>query len=481
MTDLLVHDATVLTVDDDDRVVDGGTIRVTDGRIDSVAPTTPADRTADADAVVDADGMVAMPGLIDAHRHTDFGLVGGFFSDLDPRDHLAEVLALYHSLEDLDEGFFEAGWRLACLRQLQRGVTTVNAMDFTPEIGADAVGESGLRAVVGPELSDFVSPSSAAEQVERAREFFEAYHGAYGGRVTASIAPGGETGCSRDLWDGVVDLRREYPDLPLHTHLLDTTESGAMARGAGADDPLSLLADRGLLDDRTMLTHFIHADRADARRAADAGASILHCATVYSYYRAGERAWFPLPDLREFGATVALGLDDPFWFDHWDLFREAKHARVLANYEFGAHQWSSYDVVKLLTRDAAEAIGMGGDVGTLAPGAHADFLLLDVDRHRPFSNLPALVANSAVGADVDTVVVDGEVLVSGGDVRSIDTDAVVGAARDWRGRFCELTGWESSLGGSTPPDRSPLRSLSGRAALRTARHAARGYLSSLVR
>ncbi len=480
MTDLLIHDAIVVTVNQEHQILKNGSVRVTDGVVSSVEPTEPGDRDSDAERVIDASGKVVIPGLIDAHRHTDFTLVQGLFSELSGDELLKEAFALYHTAEPLlGDSFFEAAWRLACLRQLTHGVTTVNAMDFTPEIGASAIGASGLRGVIGPELADFLAPASAAEQLRAARRFIEAHHDTHDGRVTASIAPGGEAGCSRALWEGVAELRADYPDLRLHTHLYDSTEADTMAAGSGGDDPLDLLDRYGLLDERTLVTHLLHADRDAARRIAASGAHVLHCPTVYSYFRAGERTWFPLPALREFGANVVVGLDDPFWFDSWDLFQEAKHARLLANFEYGAQQWSSYDLLKMLTIDAARALGLDDRVGSIEPGKRADLVVVDVDtpRHRPYSNLPSVLMNTVTAGDVETVVVDGEVLVEDRSVRSMDVESVRADARRERERLRTHTGWETSLAGSTPPDESLLRRVAPRPLLRAVRQYGRGVVA----
>jgi 5-methylthioadenosine/S-adenosylhomocysteine deaminase len=477
MTDLLIHDATVVTVNGENQILENGSIRVTDGTISSVGPTEPTDRSSTAEHVIDASGKVVLPGLIDAHRHTDFALVQGLFSELNGTELLKEALALYHTADPiLGDSFFEAAWQLACLRQLTHGVTTVNAMDFTPELGAEAVGEAGLRGVIGPELADFLDPAPADEQLATARRFIETHHDTYDGRVTASIAPGGEAGCSRELWEGVAELRTDYPDLRLHTHLYDSVEGDMMAAGSGADDPLDLLDRYGLLDERTLLTHLLHADRDDARRIAESGAHVLHCPTVYSYFRAGTRAWFPLPALREFGANVVIGLDDPFWFDSWDLIQEAKHARLLSNFEYGAQQWSSYDLLEMLTIDAARALGLDDQVGSLEPGKRADLVVIDIDtpRHQPYSNLPSVLMNTVTAGDVETVVVDGEVLMEERSVESMDVESVRAAATRERERLQTRTGWETSLGGSTPPEKSILRRVSVRPLLRAMKQYGRG-------
>jgi cytosine/adenosine deaminase-related metal-dependent hydrolase len=481
MDSLALHNGTIVTVDDEERIITNGIVRVnSNGRITAVEPAPSGTTPEDADRVIDVDGKILIPGLVDAHRHTDFTLVQGLFSELQGGELLKEAIALYHSAEsDLDDAFFEAAWRLASLRQLSHGVATVNAMDFTPELGAETLGEVGLRGVVGPELADLIKPDGPEEQLADAREFIEEYHGTYDGRITASIAPGGEAGCSRALWEGIVDLRAEYPELRLHTHIYDSPEADTMAAGSGAEDPLALLEAHGLLDDRTLLTHVLHAGREEARRIATSGAHVLHCPTIYSYFRAGEQAWFPLPALQEYGVNVAIGLDDPFWFDSWDLLQEAKHARLLANFEYGAQQWNSYELLETVTINGAHALGLADEIGSLEVGKRADIVVLDPEpaRHLPFSNVPSVVMNTLTGGDVGTVIVDGEILMHEGTVESMDPESVIEAAEDARDRLQDTTGWSTSVAGSSPPETSIARRIAARPTLRVLAQYGRGFLS----
>jgi 5-methylthioadenosine/S-adenosylhomocysteine deaminase len=80
MTDLLIHDGTVVTVNEEDQILRNGTIRVTDGTISAVGTTESGERESTAANVIDASGKVVIPGLIDAHRHTEFSFVQGLFS-----------------------------------------------------------------------------------------------------------------------------------------------------------------------------------------------------------------------------------------------------------------------------------------------------------------------------------------------------------------------------------------------------------------
>jgi cytosine/adenosine deaminase-related metal-dependent hydrolase len=432
--------------------------------------------------LIDGSGRIAMPGLIDTHRHTDRCLVGGLFSDLDPFDALAEAIALYHDGADaLGRSFFEASWRLACLRQLTHGVTTVNAMDAYPAIGAEAVGETGLRAVIGLDFSDLIMPASVSEQVAEIEEFIATYHGRFDGRVQASLAPDGTGACSREAWEATAELRDQHPELPLHTHAFNVPYGDVVIRGTRGQDRLDTLAELGLLDERTVLAHCTHADAEDVTRIAEAGASVAHCASIFSYYRAEQRDWYLAEALRDADVPIGLGLDDPGWFGTWDLFREASRARLLANYEYGAHQYHSRDLLRMLTVEGTTALGLDDQIGSLEAGKRADFILIDVQSatHQPLSNLPATIVNTVTAGDVETVVVDGEVLVHERTVRSVDPSATTAAARREFDRFLDTTGWEATLGSASPPETALWRRLSPVVMARYARQALRGVGPSI--
>ncbi|WP_254831746.1 amidohydrolase family protein [Haloglomus salinum] len=477
MHDTVIHGTTIVPVDGRNRIIENGTIVIEDGELVAVRPAEDDDHELPAETVIDGTRTVAIPGLVDAHRHTDFCLVGGLFADLDPFDALAEAIALYHTdAESLGRSFFEASWRLACLRHLTHGVTTVNAMDGYPAIGARAVGESGLRAIIGLDFSDLVMPASVSDQVAEIRAFIDEYHGSYDGRVQASLAPDGTGACSREAWEATAVLREEYPELLLHTHAFNVPYGAVVARGTHGNDRLGTLDDLGLLDDRTVIAHCTHADTDDVRRIADTGASVVHCASIFSYYRAEQRDWYPVESLRDAGVPIGLGLDDPGWFGSWDLFREASRARLLANYEYGAHQYHSRDLLRMLTIDGARTLGLDDRVGSLEVGKRADVLLLDVDSptHQPLYNLPAAIVNTVTAGDVETVVVDGEILIHDGEVRSMDVSSVLTTARQEFDRFLQATGWDATLGSSRPPESSLWRRVSPAVIARYARQALRG-------
>lgn len=452
--DILIHDATVLTVDEHNQLYRNGTVVIDSGMIRDVRPSESDDADATAEAVIDGSDRLVMPGLINAHAHLELTALIGAFSEMGLGELLTEMTAF---CEQLGRGQYEylvkAGCELAALNFIRSGITTTNAMDALPSRAAEAFGEAGLRGFFGPWISDLFWDIPEDEQFERARSFIEQYHDSYDGRVQATVCPHDDWSCSRDVWERTAELAAEYPDLPVHTHLLELDASNTMARANDADDSLALLDEVGLLDERLVAAHFRVADEKDIERMTAHGASVAHCPSVFCYWEPdGETEWTPVPALREAGTTVGLGLDDHYWHDSSDLLSEARQARLAANLSFGTNQFHSMELVRMLTIEGARALGVGDKLGSIEPGKRADLVILDLSdpKFAPQTNIPALVANTATADDVASTIVDGELLMHDNEVRSINPDPVCERATAAVERFSDEIGWEIDIGGSHP-------------------------------
>lgn len=255
--DTVIHDAIVLTVNDEQDMFETGTVVIDDGRLIEVRPSEAGDADTDADLVIDGAGKLVMPGLVNAHTHLELTPFIGGVSELGFGELWGYLSAVYSRVGEGDfEYLIEAGYELAALNFLNGGVTTINSMDMRPSHGAEAFGEAGLRAFFGPPLSDLFWDIPVDEQFMLSRQFIHDYHRTYDGRIRATICPHDDWSCTRELWDRTADFAAEYPDVLVHTHLLELEASNTMARANGAKDSLDLLDDVGLLEDRLIAAHF---------------------------------------------------------------------------------------------------------------------------------------------------------------------------------------------------------------------------------
>lgn len=463
MAELLIRDAMIVTVDRADTAIERGTILVEDRRLTAVRPTEPGDATLPATMVIDGTGMVAMPGLVNAHVHTEVSIMRGTCSGLGPMEVMLESSALYRVLTkklpvESQERWSRASWRLGILQMLKAGITCLNDMGVTGHVGAEVVGEAGLRAVMGHMISDSFMPEPAEEQIARALALVDRYHGAYGGRLKISLCPHGDLYNTRPVLETCARLAQEHPELVVHTHALEMPQADVAARAMGAVDSIGLFEDLGLLDERLVLAHLVAASERDIDRVVKAGAHVVHCPSIFTHFGTGDKRWLPLPHLLKRGGNAALGLDDPGWIDASDLFREARLAAGMASFLWGAPQLTPQQVLRMLTVNGARALGLGEELGSLEVGKQADLILLDFrqPKFRPLNNLPALLVHAATGDNVDTVVVGGQVLMQGGRVLTMDETGVMEEAQGAMTEAAEVTGWQISLAGSRPP-RKPLR------------------------
>jgi cytosine/adenosine deaminase-related metal-dependent hydrolase len=453
--DLVIHDAVVVTVDDDNTIFQNGTVVVDEGVITEVRVTNDQDPTCDADRVLDGDGKLVIPGLVNAHTHLEMTPFFGAFSDMELTELITRMTAVYDGFwtGDLDY-LLEAGMELAALNFLRGGVTTVNSMDARPRAGVDAYAETGLRGFFGPAISDLFWDHPIDEQLERFRTFTEEYHGSYDDRIRATLCPHDDWSVTRDLWEQCADLAEEYPGLMIHTHLLELEQSNTVARSNGGDNSLELLDEVGLLNERLVGAHYRMADEHDIERTAESGVSVAHCPSVFCHWNVDpETQWTPVPELRAAGVDVGLGVDDHYWHDSYNLFGEARQARLAANLKKGANQFDSVELLRMLTIESARALGVGDEIGSLEPGKRADLIVLDWDvpKFTPSTNVSAHLVGHAAPADVETVVVDGSILLDHGEYQTVDPTAVQERVEDAIERFEGESNWTFSLAGSDSP------------------------------
>jgi cytosine/adenosine deaminase-related metal-dependent hydrolase len=251
--------------------------------------------------------------------------------------------------------------------------------------------------------------------------------------------------CSEPLLRAGKDAARELR-VPIHTHAGGNLVEFQRIMEEHRKTPVQFLADIGFLDDRTLLGHVVFTTAHpwprypfgdDLRVLAETGATVGHCPYKYAKMAMTLHSFQRYLDA---GVTVALGTDTyPM-----DMVAELRWASILAkvtdaNYQVGLPR----DVFNAATLGACRFL-QRGDLGRLAPGAKADILLIDLDHlGAPVYTDPikALV-DGGCGRDVDTVIVDGKVLVQGGRATRADEDEVYERARRATEQYwSQVPGW----------------------------------------
>lgn len=438
MMSVLIKNGYVVTLDPQRRVLEHGfVLTAADGRIAAVGPQHEA--PPDAEEVIDAAGMVIVPGLINLHQHTWMNLLKGLADGM-----LLEPWVfgfVQPAIEALHYEDLVASSRLAALEMLRTGTTTVLNHDTGLSVPGyeDAfitpLAEAGIRQVFArlfqcrtAKRPNFPPPAQAAADFGN---LVERYHGAYDGLTRMAIviecnAHHTELGKSSDeLVRAGHGVAREH-DLRIVVHM----SAGTLSLDIGFTKYLRLSGRRdvayldrlGVLDERWILKHGIQFSDTDVATIRQRGCHAVYTPTSESRRAGGLGPWRAL---YRAGVNCALGTDGPAVDYTVDMLEQIKASIYLQNVKhLDPTVMSPERALEMATINAARALALEHELGSLEKGKRADIAVFDVSdvhmqvMHNPLYNLICC----GRGADADTVLVNGKVLLRGG--RFTRADAV---------------------------------------------------------
>lgn len=434
--DLLIRCATIVTVDSERRVIENGWIAIDADRISAIGKDEPphAKRT------IERPGLIAMPGLIDAHSHSGHGLVraaGDGDGDL-----------WFRICEEIYAGvatpaFWRAEARLAQMERLMAGITTAVSLlgggadvmrTDTPEAGdvhSAATMESGLRTfvAVGPGRLPFpktFGPDSRAvsfeQQMDVCAELISRHDDILARRTGVALILPVYTQAHMELHGA--EIRR----MSTAMRALQDKAGVLFTQDGHRSGTIAMARDLGLLSPLAALGHSVDLTEEDFAALRETGASIIHnpSAIMSIIGRC------PVPELLEAGVTVCLGSDAGAPDRGFDMFRHMAQAMHYHRRHFrDPAVLPEGKALELCTIDGARALGVADHVGSLEVGKKADVILLDGRKPHLWPPVMALnrITHFANAADVDTVVVDGRILMEEREVSHLDLGEVLAEAK----------------------------------------------------
>jgi 5-methylthioadenosine/S-adenosylhomocysteine deaminase len=444
----LIQDATVLTVDGARTIHRPGAVYVEENCIVDVGPSeVVAGRHPSAKRVIDGRDKVVAPGFVNIHSHVGYTIFRGRSEDAG----FAAPTGLYFPMSTVLRGEERAAMgALNYVELLRSGCTTVMELEEEVEVLAPFVERLGIRSAMGEMIGDadpdrmvkgeFVfDPAANVAQLERARGFAERWHGRAEGRITAILAPNMTISSSREQLREVRALG-DRMGLRLTIHLGWSQFEHETAERVHGTGPFVFARDQGVLGPDTVATHCYVIGERDIDILAETGAHVAHCPLMNAF----RGLIAPVNVLRKRGINVALGIDNMFG-DYFDVLRAAiTGARIKTEDPVAL---LSTDVLEMATMGGARAMGLEREIGSLEPGKRADLIMLDF---RALGLQPVLdpvqnLAYHAHARDVELVMVDGRILVDGGEIKTVDKAAVIDAAA--RAADAAWTRFERKYGG----------------------------------
>ena len=456
----LIRNALIVTMNEQNDVIENGAIVVDGSRLTYVGPcdSTPAgpfDRT------IDAERLIAMPGMVNAHCHSPANLVRGMM----PSKPLEIWRAYYRaSLRDMRDEDFYASALLGGMEMLKNGATTVldhfagnPACRFMGAGAAiQAMRDLGLRHVVSLTMTDKnyedtiplgdtdrdlageIKRMSASEAktatawLDDCQSFIDTFHNPEK-LTTCCPGPSAVQRCTDELLRGAAEIANRRK-VPMHIHLAETKAQAVQGNTIYGHSLLQHLDGLGVLSSNLSLAHSIWIEDGDVELCARRGATPVH--NPASNLRIGSG----LAPVREFlaaGVNVGLGTDGAASNDGQNMFDAVRLAALIHNRPgTDFNEWViPLQALAMATRNGARAFGL--DTGAIAPGKLADLVLLrrDTAAFTPLNDVISQIVFCENGSDVDSVIVNGEILVERGRLTKIDEREVLRSAEQARIRL----------------------------------------------
>ncbi|MFZ0611447.1 MAG: amidohydrolase [Desulfobacterales bacterium] len=419
--DLLISNGIVLTMDAAGTRFDRGAVAVTGNRIAAIGP--PADFAAwSVGRRIDAGGGIIMPGLVNAHTHAAMTCFRGLADDLPLMTWLDDHI--FPAEAQLDEETVYRGALLACTEMIRSGTTCFCDMYLFEDAVARAASAAGMRAVVGEVLYDFPSPNYGP--IEKGFAYVERMIETWRNDplITVALEPHSPYLCAAGLLEKAAALAREN-GLPLVTHLSETRAEVDRIRASYGCTPVAWLAELGVLGPDLLACHCVVLTPEDIALLKANDVKVAHNPESNMKLASGIA---PVPELLGAGVCVAIGTDGCASNNDLDLFLEMDSAAKL--HKVGTLDPTVLDaatVLQMATGGGARALGLGHVTGSLEVGKAADLIVVDTARPHltPMYNPVSHLVYAVRGSDVETVVINGRLVMENGHLLSLDERQVM--------------------------------------------------------
>lgn len=431
--DLLITNGDVVTMDPARTVIQGGAVAVQDGEIVGVGKDEELLSEFVAQEEVNASGKVVLPGLVDTHFHTAQQFERAMLYTLSKEAKLEEpiwknyLISFEGSLTDED---LYLSALFAYTNLLKQGTTCfADAGGPRPEVMAPAIDKVGIRGILARSTLDMKEgiPRSMQDDpdgiADKGRSLFEEWHGKAGGRIRIWMGMRQIMVCSLEALKAIKEAAQEL-DTAIHIHLAEGTYEVDYAVKKTGLRPAEYLDSIGFLGPDVHAAHSVLLSEKELDLYETLDVSVAHCpAAAFQYCGVAK-----VPEMLRRGIRVGLGTDGALASGgSLDLFRQMHISQYTLVSHYGLPYYDTApvgpdDLLEMATIGGARALRWDEDIGSIEVGKKADLVLL---RQHDLDVLPSYdplytAAGNASGAQVDTVLVDGEVVVEDGELVTVD-------------------------------------------------------------
>ncbi|MHB9095627.1 MAG: amidohydrolase [Eubacteriales bacterium] len=413
MGKILIKNATVIPMADGEKMIANGEIAIEGNKIVSVGPKGTVSDRWDTDETIDAAGMVAMPGFVNCHTHAAMTMLRSYADDMPLMEWLTKIWPLEDRLTGEDVYW---GTMLCILEMIKSGTTTFADMYFFMDEVARAVEKTGIRASLARGMVGVIPTAQLA--LDETAEFVQKWNGAAGGRITTMVGPHAPYTCPPDYLKKVLAIAQQAK-VGIHIHLAETRSEVDEIRKLYGKTPIEYVNDLGVLDFPVLGAHCVHLTQNDIKILKEKNVGVAHNPESNMKLASGIS---PVPQMLAEGIKVGLGTDGAASNNNLDMLEEMRSAALLHKVNsMDASVISSDQALEMATKNGGKVLGLN-DIGVLQPGYKADIILIDFNKPHlyPKHDIIAHTVYAAQSSDVDTVLVDGKIIMRHGKVLTMN-------------------------------------------------------------
>lgn len=360
-----------------------------------------------AEFVIDCGGAVAVPSFTNTHTHAAMSLLRGYADDMHLQQWLGEKIWPLEAHLTGEDVYW--GTKLGCMEMIRSGTTAFNDMYFFMENAAQAVDETGMKAVLCHGFIDFGDEEKREAEIKATESLYAHVGSMDNPRIRMATGPHAPYTVSREGLGWCADFSKEK-DVHLHIHLSETEDevNGCVEREGKR--PVRVLEECGCLTEKTVAAHCCWLDDEECGILGRYGVSVSN--NPASNMKLAVKRAMPYQKLLDAGANVTLGTDGCSSNNNLDILEEVKFAALLQKFYWNSDTvLPAGEAMNMITSSGSKALGFGS--GRLEVGAPADITLIKtaIPCNTPLYNPVSNIVYSCGSNAVDTVICDGRVLM----------------------------------------------------------------------
>jgi 5-methylthioadenosine/S-adenosylhomocysteine deaminase len=428
MGNILIKNAEIVTMNKLEEIFTGD-IRIKDNIIIEIGSgLTPYND----EKIIDATNRTVIPGFVQTHIHLCQTLFRGKGDDLELMDWLRKRIWPLEAAHDEESLYYSA--MLGIGELITSGTTTIVDMETVhhTDFAFQAIAKSGIRALSGKVMMDQKGgdipealQEDTASSLQESVDLLEKWNGYGGGRIHYAFSPRFVISCTEPLLKEVRDLSARY-GVKVHTHASENLGEIEIVQAITGMRNIVYLDHLGLANERLILAHCVWLDEEEHRILHDRGVHVSHCPGSNLKLASGIAE---VPNMLHEHISLSLGADGAPCNNNLDMFNEMRLAALIQKPLHGPTTMDARSVFRMATIGGAKAVGMEDQIGSIEVGKKADLAILNLYNFHTFPSHDvdpiSRIVYSATRADVETTIVDGEILMEKGILRTVDKETVL--------------------------------------------------------